>query len=251
VTDGKKIPLTPGTEAKAFSTGAKAFNKISLPGLTNGKRYVYRLVTKYQTGEDVVVETSGVPSAEWNKINDWNLIVNNGDVTVGDVRIQTRVAHSGKGALLVRGNQGEAIPNSFIKVFQNLKFLEGDYTWSFWMKAKNLNHIRDYFNGPGNYHKIIQDEPGTWDIKTPNEWTKIEYKGPLKVAETQELGWIFDSFLIADECYIDDIVITKDGGDGKNLVLNGDFEAGLDTIAPGAITNITARDMPTAESNFL
>ncbi|MEG2583222.1 MAG: hypothetical protein RSA27_01780 [Oscillospiraceae bacterium] len=240
VTDGKKIPLTSGTEGKAFSTGAKAFNKISLPGLTNGKRYVYRLVTKYQTGEDVVVETSGVPSAEWNKINDWNLIVNNGDVTVGDVRIQTRVAHSGKGALLVRGNQGEAIPNSFIKVFQNLKFLEGDYTWSFWMKAKNLNHIRDYFNGPGNYHKIIQDEPGTWDIKTPNEWTKIEYKGPLKVAETQELGWIFDSFLIADECYIDDIVITKDGGDGKNLVLNGDFEAGLDTIAPGAITNVTA-----------
>lgn len=154
------------------------------------------------------------------------------------VELARDTVRNGNAALYVSTEQTEGNQNGqTTKIYQKASGLEPStsYRFSFWCKAEHINKytvVRDIFNSVD----AKADESGTYD------WTEKS----IDFTTTKSATTAAFQFIIAygdgnkGEVWIDDVSLYKLSDDeptGENLILNGDFEEGIDAIPPEAVND--------------
>lgn len=125
--------------------------------------------------------------------------------------------HSGEASLKLT-NKTAQTANYYYAIQQGVKVEPNTtYTYSFWVKGKNINHFVYKTLSNGTFRWI-----GLERAVTHNDWTKYSVTYTTSENQTEDRIYLTTEG-ITDEMYIDDVQLVKQGTT-ENLLMNSGFE---------------------------
>ena len=232
------------TVAQADSTEANGIAKCTVTGLTMGEETEYKIIVALTHGDvwadivpdgnvekmvDLFYESHNIPANseilnDGSVLSDWT-ISKYGDfmsstITRSRVLLDTAEKHSGEAALRIHGASGQK-HNGFLKTTIVGLDASKKYKAGFWIKSPSKSEGSVYLQNNGDY-KYLGGQ-NLWQAGYA-EWTYLETE-EISPSASGAIDLRFNvSNVNKGSMWIDDMSLVEVGGNGTNLMADGDFE---------------------------